>query len=559
MKFFFNRNISKLNIVYTLLIAGSIVCISLLASVPPVSRDALTHHLFIPKLYLQHGGMHEIPYIPFSYYPMNIEMLYLIPLYFSNDILPKFIHFSFALATSAMIYRYLVRRINTEYALLGVLFFLTIPVIVRLSSTVYVDLGLICFLFAALVNLFEWIESEFKPKYLILSAVWCGFALGTKYNGLIGLFLLGLFVCFIYARYHTNQKSYVIKAIGCCAAFIVTTAIVYSPWAIRNITWTGNPVYPLYNSYFDTKATSVDTRQDSKLEEDINFSHIRILREIHGESWIQVALIPLRVFFQGEDDNPKYFDGRTNPFLLILPAFAFFGFQSEIRQKKAEKLLMLFFSLFFLLYACVQTSIRVRYFSAILPPLVLLSMFGLHNIQTKILNRFPLIPALLKKILIFGIIGFMLGLNTIYLANRIRKDHPLDFLFGKVTRDEYIQAFRPEFAAYQYANKHLDCNSKILGIYIGNRGYYSDRHVEFSIEILQTLAANTESGSQIAERLRERGFTHLLVNFQPFNDRIQKYSLHERKILKQFFEFYTILEFSKAGHGIFRLKEKPPP
>ena len=61
---------------------GLIVSISILAAVPPVDRDALTHHLAVPKLYLQNGAMIEIPWIPFSYYPMNLDMLYLIPLYF---------------------------------------------------------------------------------------------------------------------------------------------------------------------------------------------------------------------------------------------------------------------------------------------------------------------------------------------------------------------------------------------------------------------------------------------------------------------------------------------
>jgi hypothetical protein len=34
---------------------------------PPVDRDALTHHLFVPKLWLHHGGFYNIPEIPLSY------------------------------------------------------------------------------------------------------------------------------------------------------------------------------------------------------------------------------------------------------------------------------------------------------------------------------------------------------------------------------------------------------------------------------------------------------------------------------------------------------------
>lgn len=126
---------------FILLIASIVI----LSWVPPVSRDALTHHLAVPKLYLQHGGIYEIPSIAFSYYPMNLDLLYIIPLYFGNDIVPKLIHFVFALLTAGLIYYYLAKRLGTIWALLGAIFFLSLPIIVKLSITVYVDLGLVFF------------------------------------------------------------------------------------------------------------------------------------------------------------------------------------------------------------------------------------------------------------------------------------------------------------------------------------------------------------------------------------------------------------------------------
>jgi hypothetical protein len=552
----FFKNISRVNSIYILLIATSISCISLLAGVPPVDRDALTHHLYVPKLYLLHGGIYEIPYITFSYYPMNLDLLYLIPLYFNNDIAPKFIHFAFALATAIMIYRYIAKRINTTHALLGALFFLTIPVIVRLSSTVYVDLGLICFLFASLLYLFDWIESKFKIRPLLFSAICCGLALGVKYNGLLGLFLLGLFVPFVYARFHAGTKHYGIRAVGWCAVFVITSLLVFSPWMIRNIAWTGNPVYPLYNSVFnpETPPEEKEKTPDTVLEERGRMTHIQIRKEIYNESWYEIALIPLRVFFQGKDDTPKYFDGRTNPFLLILPIFAFLGFRARSAREKTEMLLMLCFSVLFLLYACAQTSIRIRYFSPIIPPLVVLSMFGLYNIQTRLLQPYARLSGSMKNLIVFTIITAMLGLNAVYMAERFQKDQPLSYISGKVTRDEYIQSFRPEYAAFQYANENLDEDAKIFGLYIGNRGYYSDRHIEFPIALVQKSAALAESGQDIAEMLHDKGFTHLLVNVSLFNFWVQKYTLHERQMLKQFFDDHTVVEFSQDKHSLLRIR-----
>jgi len=551
-----DRETAWIHIFHLILIAGVILYVSILASVPPVSRDALTHHLFVPKLYLQHGGMYEIPHLTFSYYPMTLDLLYLIPLYFNNDILPKFIHFAFALATAALIYRYLRRRINISYAMLGALFFLTIPVIIRLSSTVYVDLGLIFFLFASLLYFFQWIESGFKPKGLLISAVFCGLALGVKYNGLIGLFLLGLFVLLIYARFNRGQKFLSLKSIGWSAAFVVVALLVFSPWMTRNLVWTGNPVYPLYNGFFNSNGDAEKTKTGKGPPSGDRISHIQARHQLYGESAMEIALIPLRVFFQGKDDNPRYFDGAASPFLLFLPVFAFFGIRSASRQEKTEKLTMLFFSILFLLYACAQASIRIRYFSPILPALVILSIFGLYTIQSRVLELVPRLPGFIKKTVIFTIVFAMLGLNASYMAERFSKDRPLAYITGKLTRDQYIQAFRPEYASFQYANNHLSGDDKIFGLYIGNRGYYSDIPVEFHNTMLYQAFSGMDSGKALANKLREKGFTHLLINFPMFNHWVKEYSVSEKIILKQFFGDYTVKEFAKDGYGLLRITQK---
>jgi hypothetical protein len=540
----------RIHILFAFLIAGTIAYVSLLASVPPVDRDALTHHLFIPGLYLLHGGIYEISHIPFSYYPMNLDLLYLIPLAFNNDIAPKFIHFAFALITGFMIFRYLSRRTGPACAWLGALFFLTLPVIVRLSSTVYVDLGLICFFFAALLYLFDWIESGFRPSPLIISGIFCGLALGTKYNGLVGLFLLGLFVSFVYARICAGTRHVSLKAAAWGALFVLVSLLVFSPWMVRNVVWTGNPVYPLYNKVFNPPPPSIEKNDKAPSP---RISHIQARRELYGESWAQIALIPVRVFFQGKDDDFRLFDGRTSPFLLILPLCLIPGFRVRSRQEKTEILLMVFFSLFFLLYACAQTSIRIRYFSPILPPLVVLAMLGLHNFQTRILAPVRW-SGPVKTFLVFAVITVMLGLNAAYMVERFKKDRPLEYLTGKMTRDEYIQAFRPEYATFQYANAHLAPDAKIFGLFMGGRGYYSDRFIAFPDALLYKAAKDAASGQDVAATLTGKGFTHILMSYSGFNLWLKEAaSDHDRQVLRQFFESHIRVLFSKDGYGLLQI------
>lgn len=540
------------------LLLAVIIAISIMASVPPVSRDALTHHLAIPKLYLEYGGMYEIPRFWFSYFPMNVTLLYAIPLYFGNDILPKFIHFAFALGTAALIYKYLSRRLNTHYALLGALFFLSIPVVVRLSTTAYVDLGLIFFLFASLLYLFDWIESDFRIRYLLIGAALCGLALGTKYNGLVGLFLLGLFVPFVYLRYKAAERFSSSKAIGYAIVFVGVSLIVFSPWMIRNTIWTGNPVYPLYNSIFNPAPEKAENTGDAG-ERASGMNHFEIRRDIYGESTLEIALIPVRVFFQGRDDNPKYFDGRLNPFLLLLPILALAGIRRDQSQVKIEKMMMLFFSVLFLLIACAQTSIRIRYFSPIIPPLVILSMYGLFFIRSKC-KEISYISGSIKKIGIYGIVFVMLVLNGMYMISLFNDIKPIQYIAGNVARDEYIQYFRPEYAPMQHANAHLAEENKILGVYVGHRGYYSDIDIDFSIKMLPKFAAAAETPGDIAGKLHEKGFSHILINYELFNMYADDYTNHEKRMLASFFEKFAVTEYSADGHGLIRiLKDQTEP
>ena len=127
---------------------------------------------------------------------MNIDLLYLIPLYFKNDIIPKFIHFAFGFGTGLLVYNYLKNRLGENWGLLGFMIFFSTPIIVHLSTTAYVDLGMTFFTTASILAFVRWRDGSYKDtKWLVLSAVCMGLAAGSKYNALIAwLFLNELLV-----------------------------------------------------------------------------------------------------------------------------------------------------------------------------------------------------------------------------------------------------------------------------------------------------------------------------------------------------------------------------
>jgi hypothetical protein len=547
------------------LLVASIV---ILASTPPVSRDALTHHLAMPKLYLKQGAIYEIPYAKWSYYPMNLDLLYMIPLYFGNDIIPKFIHFAFALLTGWLIFRYLKKRSELPYAILGVVFFLSIPVIVKLSITVYVDLGLIFFSFAALTYLFKWFETDFKLKSLVASAICCGIALGIKYNALISFFLLTLFIVFVYSRLSPSTHAKQTKALMYGAVFMLIAATVFSPWALRNFKWTNNPLYPLYNSWFNPTKTEfhdiTEPRVVPNSTEDADagikpskgrWTHFAIRKIIFNETWWEIALIPVRIFFQGRDGNPKYFDGKLNPLLFFLPFFAFIGIRSNFRQLQIEKKTMLAFAVLFIFLAFVQRDMRIRYIGPAIPPLVVLSIFGLQGIIVVINDRFNGIPKKIYLASVLLLVLFFLGLNLHYILNQYRWVQPVRYLKGELKRDAYIEKYRPEYAVIKYANQHLSADAKILGVFLGNRGYYSDREMRFDYDpFIKNTFKHKYLDEAILANFKKSGITHLLIRLNAFNNWVRNnFDDREKQRLIHFFQNYTVLLFSKNGHGLYNL------
>ena len=545
-----------------LAISALIVTVVLMSWVPPVSRDALTHHLAVPKLYIQHGGMVELPHIPFSYYPMNLDLLYLLPLLWGNDILPKLIHFVFGLLTAGIIFSYVKKRLGKVLALFGALFFLSLPVIIKLSTTVYVDLGLVFFTTAALLALFRWGRDRRQFKYFVLSGVCCGLALGTKYNGLVALFILTMLVAVIYLRYAPGKEARQITAAALSAAYLAIALAVFAPWMVRNAIWTGNPVYPLYQNIFSTDSTNPDDEIPTELQTELkrrtqDWNHLAIRRIIYGESWGQIALLPLRIFFQGQDDTPQFFDGRLNPFLLILTLLAFVPhprFQSAYRF---EKNALLAFVVLFLLFSFFKTSIRIRYIAPIIPPLVILSCFGVSNLFSIFMARQNAWAVRTGKTVVLVTALLLFWMNTLYVIEQFHKIDPLNFISGRMGRDAYIAKHRPEYPVMQYANLNLAESDRILGLFVGNRRYYCDRLLIFGEKYLSRTVISASGAEDVKHSLQASGYTHVIVHLKLLKEWAGSLNEKERRIAADFFNHDMEILKQNQEYALLGFKDSP--
>jgi hypothetical protein len=542
---------NRSRILHHLLVAFFCAAILILLSIefilnltPPIARDALIHHLAIPKLWLKNGGFYEIKWADFAYFPMNVDLLYIIPLYLNKDFFANFIHMSFGLGTALLIYRYLKNKISRVAGLLGVLIFLSTPIVFRLSTQTYVDLGLTFFITASIFTFIRYRDSNFKElKWLVLSSLAMGLALGTKYNALIAWFFLSLAIVFIYSRDTGKQW----KAIEQGAVFFFISLLVFSPWLIKNIILTGNPLYPMFKEGVH-----------SIISTDTHTGFFKMREFLYGENFWETLLIPVRIFFQGQDNSARYFDGVLNPLLLIAPPFALMN-----KSFYRDKLFFISFAIFFILTAffleqkAFSMEAIVRYILPVVPLLSILTVMGVVNIWNWSMNlSIPFRNVLATVLIVFLII--MMSKNIFYIRNYYQNISPVNYISGKESRDEFLTRHNSSYPAIKYINTHTPGNARIRLIFLAGRGYYLDRiyseGTSYGIGDVSGLAANSYEESSFQTYLHSLGCTHLLVRTDSYLNYLQdNYSPETANQLFRQMNKATEMIYNANGYAVYRL------
>lgn len=531
-----------------------LVWIMLLASVPPVSRDALTHHLAVPKLWVAEGGIREIPDIVFSYYPQLLDLLYTIPLILGHDIAAKYVHFAFALLTALIIFLFVRRRTSNGWGGLAGLMFLTLPVIVKLSVTVYVDLGLIFFCSAALFSTALWLEDTGKRKWLIIAGISSGLALSTKYNALVPFFVLSLSLPFFFLNSRENKQGEQLNTVKYGLVFVCLSLLVFSPWLVRNFGLTGNPLYPLAQGVFETRAPqTTDTlalANEGSIDQPKPLGPLLVRKLVYDESLPYTLLIPLRIFYEGQDDDPKYFDGRLNPLLLILPLSLLFLGRRE-RGRFPEMRMFAVYSVLVFLVVFLIKDIRIRWIAPIIVPLVVLATYGLFLLRETARRKMQ------STAVSHAILGVALAVyfvpNILYSTELYRKIDPLPYLTGELSRDEYIQKHRPEYAAIQMANAVVPTGARVLGLFLGNRRYYFSVDATVNKAVFENLAKNSHTADEIASGLEARGFTHLVIRADFFNQWLAGTDPATQQRVQAFIASRLRQLIDKEGYGLYEI------
>jgi hypothetical protein len=310
------------------------------------------------------------------------------------------------------------------------------------------------------------------------------------------------------------------------------------------------------NSLFnrgDANTTDDWSRTSTMVQETSNTLTVR--RLVFKESFGYIALLPLRIFYEGRDDDPRYFDGRLNPFLLVFIIGAMGGWRAGNRRFATERWVWFAFATLFVLMAIFLAPIRIRYLLPILPAFIVLTVMGIYNAAALIGTIRRPAARLTGNLALAVVVMAMFGLNADYVVKRYRHLEPWSYLSGRTTRDAYVSKRRPEYPLVRYANDHLAADARILALFLGQRRYYFDRDVVFSEGLIGNAVANSQTPEEIGLQLKAMGITHLMAR-QDLFQRWLGFTLAPEEIdrLNLFWETHTRKLHELNGFALFKIE-----
>lgn len=499
---------------------------------PPHSRDALIHHLALPAWFLRVGRVIDLPFAEAGYYPMILEFLFSIPLSLGVDWLAATLHAVFAILTAHLIFLFIQERFSTAGAWIGALLFLTLPVVMQSASQADVDLGVTYFAVLSWFLLLSPQTDSFKQMRYSTAGFAMGLSMASKYNGFLVFSLSTVLLLMQSLREEWSAK----QARNRIGAFVGCSLLVVSPWMIRNCIWTGDPIFPYFRNLFGWRPTEAFSAP--------TIPALLHRRYLYGESWGEILALPVRIFFQGIEGDPKYFDGRLSPVLCIA---ALIIFVPRIRKMSWMKS-MGFMILAYGVYAGFLQILRMRYLLPIIPLFVIGATSFVESITQKWRKPF-------RGVLVIGI------LFQGYLAwEGFRTEKPLSVLLGQVSRADYLQERLPEYGVQRFASDHLTQNDRILFVLLGHRGYYCDIPYQYDFHDpgrswRRWLEGNPDLES-LKSRIQEEGITHIMLHRTLLESAIHQGFMLEREqvnTLEGFLRSPGTLLYQKAGVELYAL------
>lgn len=505
--------------------AGSILLLllSFIVSLSPeIFYDSLNYHLSAPNYWIINSKISDMPAHIYHKLPLNHSLIYTMVLTIFSEQTPLLVNFSTFIFFLLFIIHSFKRYLNPHTLLTAAFIFLSIFHVYVMTQSAGGDIISSFTAALAFKMILNYLEKEQKID-LIWAGIFSGFAFCSKYN--TAFVTLSFFFILLYKQIK-NRKSFsrIFKEV---LFFSIGFLIFTTPWLVKNLIKNSNPLFPFAHEIFCRRCQSDEIKRAKALIDEIKQNE-----GLNVISWIKLPYL----VSVGRIANSELF---LPLFLIILPLAVF-------NKRKNEFITLLWFSFIFsyLLWSTSTTYIR-HFFSSYF----IISILAAYYIN----DAFDGFARSIIK-MIFAITMFI---NTILLVDFFAIEKRYEPVFGMITKDEYLSTSRmrypyPSYSMYKYINENLTMQDKIL-IFGDSRTFYLKIPHEtasvFDLHPLVKLSQESKDGDEIYLKLKEKGFTHIMLNltegyrtkvygnlyfspeeFKRFDDFFKKHLLVEKEI-----------------------------
>ena len=466
-----------------------VLCTFILSLAPPVKFDALVYHLTFPKLYLLSGGVRYIPENMFWGMPQVGEMLYTWAMGLAGNATATMVGWWAGVLALCGLIGYTVDRFGINAAWVATTSLIGGYTMTILLSAGYIEWFSILFGISLLIAFDIWWTTR-DMSALIWAGIICGLAMGSKYTGGILLFA-GVGVVWIQHLLQKNGNRSLMRSL---AAFLLPALLVFSPWLVKNLLATGNPVYPFF-----FPAGSMD------------LFRIQAYQIQPWGDWRDIVLLPLRATITGYEGAPGY-NASISPLLIALAPFSVIGYKSRTEKQRTALLIASTVGItgwiaWLLASRFSGYLIQTRMYFAIFPAFAVLAGAGYQAIADIRL------PGLRLGRIIAALVVMVLYFNIIHVVTEFIDGGSLNVLLNVSAPDDYLNDRLGWYYPAAQAISNLPEDSHVLMLWEPRSFYCQPKCIPDEV-LDQWRHARQSVGEpgKIIESWRNRGYTHLLYN-----------------------------------------------
>jgi 4-amino-4-deoxy-L-arabinose transferase-like glycosyltransferase len=455
--------------------------ILLLPLYPPTQWDATSYHLAAAKIYANSHAVVFTPYLRFPVFPQLNEMLFSLMLLLYDDISAQLVQFLMMWLVAITLYAWGRRAFSTEVGLWSGVLWLSNPVVLSLGASAYIDIGLTLFVVLAAYAFFNWYQSH-STSWLLLSAVFFGFAAGSKYLALFPLAVFGLFLLYWAAKERRFREV---------IAFTVLAAAVASPWYIRNLYYTGNPVWPYFGSKLGYGNWNPDDLR-AVSQEQASYGT--------GKGITDLIMLPWNLVFHGPMFHADSSD-LSPVYLLLLPLSLIAAWKNSYLRTLLVVAGLYTLSWFSTVQVLRYLLLAVPFLSLVTAAALDTYVFGWLRAKRRTVSSVHA-----------GIICILLLGSGLGRATSLRR--PALPPATSQQRDSFLGQSLPSYPAYEFLNHREGSDYTVYALDGANMAYFADGHFIgdwFGPARYSTLLNHLSKPEELYEELHRLGAQYLLI------------------------------------------------